>query len=179
MLKWQKSHKLFFVKSLLKLFWKLFGILNLPYYSNFGFWLSPVFISYAKLLFDYDLRRSVLLMLVALFASAVPFVMLITHEVTSYGSVYFFLSFYLSFSPSFFLSLTSSTHPPTVTADSYCCTLSHSVTHTRARTHAQSLWPLWTRDRPVAADLNLTAHNTHKTQTSMPPAGIEPAVPAN
>jgi hypothetical protein len=28
-------------------------------------------------------------------------------------------------------------------------------------------------------DLYLTTHNTHKTQTSMPPAGLEPAVPTS
>ena len=27
-------------------------------------------------------------------------------------------------------------------------------------------------------DLYLTTHNTHKRQTSMPPAGFEPAIPA-
>jgi hypothetical protein len=60
-------------------------------------------ISYAKLLFGYDLRRSALLTLVALLASAVPLVMLITHGVTSHQ---FWLSAFLSF----FLSLASSTH---------------------------------------------------------------------
>jgi hypothetical protein len=28
-------------------------------------------------------------------------------------------------------------------------------------------------------DLYLTTHNTHKIQTSMPPAGFEPAIPAS
>jgi len=28
-------------------------------------------------------------------------------------------------------------------------------------------------------DLYLTTHNTHKRQTSMPPAGFEPAIPAS
>jgi hypothetical protein len=28
-------------------------------------------------------------------------------------------------------------------------------------------------------DLYLTTHNTHKTQTSMPPVGFEPAIPAS
>jgi hypothetical protein len=48
---------------------------------------------------------------------------------------------------------------------------SHSDTHTLVRT------PL---DEGLARlrDLYLTTHNTHKNQTSMPPAGFEPAIPA-
>jgi hypothetical protein len=34
-------------------------------------------------------------------------------------------------------------------------------------------WPDWRRD------LYLTTHNTHKRQTSIPPAGFEPTFPAN
>jgi len=37
---------------------------------------------------------------------------------------------------------------------------------------------LRTSDRPYA-DLYLTTHSTHKRQTSMPPVGFAPAVPAN
>jgi hypothetical protein len=32
---------------------------------------------------------------------------------------------------------------------------------------------LWTSDRPVVGDLYLTTHNSHKKQTSMPPAELE------
>jgi hypothetical protein len=38
---------------------------------------------------------------------------------------------------------------------------------------------LWTSDQPDDKDLCLTAHNSYKRQTSMPPAGFEPAVPAD
>jgi len=31
----------------------------------------------------------------------------------------------------------------------------------------------------LCKDLRLTSHNTHKKQTSMPPAGFEPAIPAS
>ena len=34
-----------------------------------------------------------------------------------------------------------------------------------------------TSDQPDPEILYLTAHNTHKRQTSMPPAGLEPAIP--
>jgi hypothetical protein len=63
-------------------------------------------------------------MLVALFASAVPLVMLITHGVSSSGCLHFFLS------------LSDLFHPLTMGADSSCCILPHSVvTHTR--THSR------------------------------------------
>ena len=56
------------------------------------------------------------------------------------------------------------------------------------------LWPLFnaatspSEPRPphygsftitLSRDLYLTTHNTHKTQTSMPTAGVEPAIPAS
>jgi hypothetical protein len=42
----------------------------------------------------------------------------------------------------------------------------------------QSVWLLWTCDRPVAATSKLTPHNTPNRRTSMPPAKFEPAIPA-
>jgi len=44
-------------------------------------------------------------------------------------------------------------------------------------THTHSVGLLWTSDRP-GRDLYLTTHNTHKRQIDMPPAGLEPAIPA-
>jgi hypothetical protein len=46
------------------------------------------------------------------------------------------------------------------------------------RTHTLSRTPLdeWSARR---RDLYLTTHNTHKRQTSMPPAGLEPTIPAS
>jgi hypothetical protein len=38
---------------------------------------------------------------------------------------------------------------------------------------------LWTRDRPDAETSTCTTHDTHKRQTSMPPTGFEPAIPAS
>ena len=56
----------------------------------------------------------------------------------------------------------------------YCCTWSHSVTHTH------SLGLIWTRDWPVAGtSATCATHNIHKRQTSMPPAGFEPAIPTS
>jgi hypothetical protein len=37
----------------------------------------------------------------------------------------------------------------------------------------------WTSDPPLRRDLYLTTHNTHKRQTSMPPVGFEPTIPAS
>jgi hypothetical protein len=37
----------------------------------------------------------------------------------------------------------------------------------------------WITDRPVTEASTCTTHNTHKKQTSMPLAGIEPAIPKN
>ena len=46
----------------------------------------------------------------------------------------------------------------------------HFITHNET---PQSVGLLWTRDRPVAE-----ANKQHSQQTSMPPAGFEPAIPA-
>ena len=43
----------------------------------------------------------------------------------------------------------------------------------------QSVGLLYTSDQPVAADLYLITHNTHKRQTYMPLAVFEPATPAS
>jgi hypothetical protein len=55
-------------------------------------------------------------------------------------------------------------------------TLSHTHTHTHTHTHSGLLW---TRDRSVAETCTSQPHNTYKTQTSMTPAGFEPAIPAS
>jgi hypothetical protein len=56
--------------------------------------------------------------------------------------------------------------------EGYCCTWSHSTTHTTlGRT------PLDERSAR-RRDLYLTTDNIHKRQTSMPQARIEPAIPA-
>jgi hypothetical protein len=47
--------------------------------------------------------------------------------------------------------------------------------HTQDTT--QSVELLWTSDRPVAETSTWQTHNTHNKQTSMPPAGFEPAMP--
>ena len=39
--------------------------------------------------------------------------------------------------------------------------------------------PHWTSDQPDADTATYTTHNTHKRQTSMSPAGFEPAIPAS
>jgi hypothetical protein len=51
---------------------------------------------------------------------------------------------------------------------------SRSHTHT---THSVGL--LWTSDQPDAQTATYKTHNTHKRQTSMPPAGFEPAIPTS
>ena len=56
----------------------------------------------------------------------------------------------------------------------YMITLNDKETHTQ--THSRTLW---TRDRPVAKTFTCSNHSIHKTQTTMPPAGFEPAVPTN
>jgi hypothetical protein len=50
--------------------------------------------------------------------------------------------------------------------------ITHTHTHTVGKT---SLVEGSVRRR----DLYLTSHNSHKIQTSMPPAGFEPAIPAS
>jgi hypothetical protein len=49
--------------------------------------------------------------------------------------------------------------------------------HTQGHTHTVGMTPL---DEGSArrSDFYLTAHNTHKRQTSIPRAGLEPAIPA-
>jgi hypothetical protein len=71
----------------------------------------------------------------------------------------------------FFLVLTSF-YLLIVGVDGYFCIWSHSLTHTLSRT------PL---DEGSARrrGFYLTTHNYHKTRTSMPPAGFEPAIPAS
>ena len=50
------------------------------------------------------------------------------------------------------------------------------ITHNNA---LQSVWLLWTSDQPVAETSNLTTHNTHNRQTSMPPEEFEPTILAS
>jgi len=50
-----------------------------------------------------------------------------------------------------------------------------------SRTHSDtphSVGLIWTSDQPDARNLYLTTHNTHNRQTSMPPPGFEPTIPA-
>jgi hypothetical protein len=47
--------------------------------------------------------------------------------------------------------------------------------HLISNTHTHTVGLLWTRNRPVAE----TKYNTHKIQISMPPAGLETAIPAS
>ena len=58
--------------------------------------------------------------------------------------------------------------------DGLCCTLSLSVTHT----HTVGRNPLDERSA-LGRDLYLTTRNSHNRQTSMPPTGFEPAIPAS
>ena len=76
-------------------------------------------------------------------------------------------SFFLSFFSGRFCALT-------VVAEGYCCTLSLSVTHT----HTIGRNPL-DEGSARCRDLYLTTHNTHNRQTSIPPTGFEPAIPAS
>jgi hypothetical protein len=51
-----------------------------------------------------------------------------------------------------------------------------------SRSHSDtphSVGLLWTSDQPRRRDLYLTAHNTHKRQTSKLPVGFEPTIPAS
>jgi len=45
-----------------------------------------------------------------------------------------------------------------------------------SRSHSVGL--LWISDQPDTRDLYPITHNTHKRQTSMPPEGFEPIIPA-
>ena len=55
-------------------------------------------------------------------------------------------------------------------------THTHTHTHTHIYTHSAGL--PWTRDQPAADASKCSTHSIHKRQTSMPPDGFEPAVPA-
>jgi hypothetical protein len=46
-------------------------------------------------------------------------------------------------------------------------------------THTHSIGHPWTWGRPVTEISTYTPHNNHKRQTSMPPAGFEPEIPAS
>ena len=51
-----------------------------------------------------------------------------------------------------------------------------------SRSHSDtphSIGHLWTIDQPVARDLYLTTHNTHKRQSSMPLSEFEPIIPVS
>jgi hypothetical protein len=97
-------------------------------------------------------------------------------------SMIFFLPFFLSFFLSLFLFLSFflsfclimiSVYLLTVRVESYCYPWSHSMIHTTlGRT------PLDERSAR-RRDLYLTTHITHNRQTPMPPAGLEPAIPAS
>ena len=54
-----------------------------------------------------------------------------------------------------------------------------SIVHSHWHTHIHSMGLLWTTDQSDAEKKNLTTHNTQNTQTSMPLAGFEPAIPAS
>jgi len=81
-----------------------------------------------------------------------------------------FLVFFLSFLLFFYLSLPYRFYLLIVGTEGYCYNWSYWVTH--------SVGLLWTRDRPVAESSTFKTHNTYKRQTSMPPAGFEPAISA-
>jgi len=63
--------------------------------------------------------------------------------------------------------------PQRTLASSFSRFLDH--TQRRATVGRTPLDQWWVRRR----DLYLTTHNTHKSQTSMPPTGFEPAIPAS
>ena len=58
---------------------------------------------------------------------------------------------------------------PLVTVEGYCCSWSHSLTHT---CYDSSGWVFSPLQRPLP-------DNAHKRQTSMSPAGFKPAIPAS
>ena len=79
---------------------------------------------------------------------------------------FFFLSFFLSYSD------------PLLPTHCWCrglllCFITLSDTHT----HTLGKTPL-DEGSALRRDLYLTKHNTHNRQTSVPSAGIEPAIPA-
>ena len=62
---------------------------------------------------------------------------------------------------------------PTLCVESYCCTCPHTSTGT----HAVGFPLTWVRS--VAEACTCRAHNIDKRRLSMPPEGIEPAIPAS
>jgi hypothetical protein len=75
-------------------------------------------------------------------------------------------SFFLSYSDLFLHTLAR--------CSGYCYTWLHSMTNT----YTHSVGFLWTSDKPIAVT-STWRHNTHNRQTSMAPAGFEPAIPAS
>ena len=72
----RKFINFFFCKIVFNKFLKIiWHIKSSVLFKFWVFWLSPIFISHAKLLFGYYLCRSVLLILFTLFASAMHLVM--------------------------------------------------------------------------------------------------------
>jgi hypothetical protein len=57
--------------------------------------------------------------------------------------------------------------------------LTVEVTRSHSLTHSLTVGLIWTSDQPVAEAATYTTHNTHKSQTSLPPAGFEPTIPAS
>ena len=84
-----------------------------------------------------------------------------------------FLFFSLSF---FILSFLPASHCRLGRLFLRLITLGGTHAHTHTRTHLVGL--VWTRGRPDAKTSTCTTHRIHKRQTSMPPAGFEPAIPA-
>jgi hypothetical protein len=91
----------------------------------------------------------------------------ILKQVTTTFFHIFFYYFFFSFFLCWLLQATFEFYPP------------HSwgfeITHTDT---TQSIGLLWASDQPVAETSTWQTHNTHNRQTSMPPAGFEPAIPA-
>jgi hypothetical protein len=85
-----------------------------------------------------------------------------------YNYIWPLLPFLPSYSELFYLLI--------VSAEGYCCTLSHSMTHTH--THTLSRIPL-DKELALCSYLCLAAHNIHKSQTFMYAAGFKPATPSN
>jgi hypothetical protein len=55
---------------------------------------------------------------------------------------------------------------------------SKTHTHTHTHTHIHTVVLLWKNDQPVAEAATYTIRNKHKSWTSTPSAGFEPAIPA-
>ena len=65
--------------------------------------------------------------------------------------------------------------PPQYPGFTISLSLSHTHTHTHTHTHQTLLDEWWAQ----CTDLYLTTGIIHKGQTSMPPAGFEPTIPAS